>query len=535
MPPDDARDDLIRTLLRSTAFPWRPTTVELIETHISWVFLAGDRVVKIKRPVHFGFVDHSTVERRRQSCEEEVRLNRRLTDDVYLGTVPIARHGDRLVVGAAGEPFDWATLMRRLPAERMLDTLLASASAPDNLGDLLARRLLPFHRHTAGRCDGATDGSAASITAIVTGNLDQLREVTGGPIGTLLFALVDEAMRTFLVDNAQRFRHRVRDGWVRDGHGDLRAEHICLAGGAVQIFDCVEFSPSIRCADIASDLAFLLMDLGRLGAEAVASELEGRYRNAGIDLPTPLVRFYRAHRGLVRAKIDGLTMAGGLRPHPGLAGEAAAYLDLAARAALTVHPFLLAMTGLSGTGKSTVAAAIARATGADLISSDVVRKELAGVTGPAAATWGEGLYSAEWHERTYQHLVTRAAEVLRAGRPVVLDATFLDERWRARTAGLAGAAAVPFLLVETVCDDHTAAARIAARAARGDSASDADLAVYDRQRTMRSSAPVAIPRGAIAVRVDTNTEGGNRLDPVFAALQGAGVLRPELPAEPAPR
>jgi len=531
MPPSNSRDDLIRTLLRPAAFPWRPATVELIETHISWVFLAGDRVVKIKRPVHFGFVDHSTIERRRHSCEEEVRLNRRLTDDIYLGAVPIIRHGDRLVVDADGDPFDWATLMRRLPADRMLDTLLASGSAPGDLGDLLARRLIPFHRDAVGRCDDETDGSAASITAVVTDNLDELRDIAGGPRDVLQFALVDEAMRSFLADESHLFQQRVSGGWVRDGHGDLRAEHICLAEGAVQIFDCVEFNPSIRCADIASDLAFLLMDLSRLGAEASASELEKRYRQAGIDLPAPLVRFYQAHRALVRAKIDALPMAGGLRQHRDLAPEASAYLDLAARAALTVRPFLMAMTGLSGTGKSTVAASIARATGADLISSDLVRKALAEVTGPATATWGKGLYTTEWNERTYQRLFTRAGEALRGGRPVVLDATFLDERWRERAVALTEAASVPFVLVETVCDARVVAARIAARAARGDSASDAGLAIYDRQRTMLASAPVAVPRGAIAVRVNTSTEAGNRLDSVFAALQRAEVLRPDMPTE----
>ena len=532
MPPSDSRDDLIRTLLCPAAFPWRPDTVELIETHISWVFLAGDRVVKIKRPVHFGFVDHSTIERRRHSCEEEVRLNRRLTDDIYLGTVPIIRHGDRLVVNADGEPFDWATLMRRLPADRMLDTLLSSGSAPGNLVDLLARRLIPFHRHAAGCCDGETDRSAATITAVVSDNLDELRDFAGGPIGALQFALVEEAMRTFLADYSQLFKQRVNDGWVRDGHGDLRAEHICLEEGAVQIFDCIEFNQSIRCADVASDLAFLLMDLSRLGAEATASELEERYREAGIDLPTPLMRFYRAHRALVRAKIDSLTTAGGLQPNPELAFEAAAYLDLAARSALTVRPFLMAMTGLSGTGKSTVAASVARATGADLISSDVVRKQLAGITGPATATWGKGLYTAEWNERTYQRLFARAKETLRAGRPLVLDASFLDERWREYAGGLASAASVPFLLVETVCDEQVAAERIAARVARGDSASDADLAIYAHQRRMLATAPVAVPRGAIAVRVDTSIGAGNRVDPVFAALQGAEVLRPHLQTEP---
>lgn len=529
MTPITSRDDLIRTLLAPAAFPWRPATVELIETHISWVFLAGDRVVKIKRPVHLAFVDHSSAERRRVSCEEEVRLNRRLTDDVYLGTVPITRDGERLAVGGDGEPFDTATLMRRLPADRMLDTLLASGSVPDDLAELLAHRLIPFHRDAAERCDRETDGSAAAVLAVVTENLDELRGFAGGPLGALQLALVGESMRAFLAESGPLLEHRVRNGWVRDGHGDLRAEHICFEGGSVQIFDCVEFSRSIRCADVASDLAFLLMDVGRLGEESTASELERRYRGAGFDLPAGLVRFYRAHRALVRAKIACLTMAGGLRPHHELVDQAAVYLDLAMCAASTMRPFLVAMTGLSGTGKSTVAASVARATGADLVSSDVARKALAGVTGPAVSAVGEGLYSAEWNERTYELLMARAEESLRADRPVVLDATFLDDRWRGRAADLASAASVELVLVETVCDEPVAAARIAARAARGGSASDADVAIHDHQRRVLAASPVTVPRGAAAVQVDTSTQGGNRLDPIYAALRAVGALRPELP------
>lgn len=535
MPPGHSRDDLIRTLLDPAAFPWRPPTVDLIETHMSWVVLAGDRVIKIKRPVHFGFVDHTRIEQRRHSCEEEVRLNRRMTEDVYLGTIPVIQSGNRLFVGADGVLFDWAVLMRRLPADRMLDTLLSGGSAPGDAVDLLARHLIPFHREKAAICDRETVGSAATMTAVVTANLDELRGV-GGSIESLQFTLVEESMRCFMREHAPLFQQRVNEGWVKDGHGDLRAEHICLEeNGPVQIFDCVEFSPSIRCADIASDLAFLLMDLDRLGAETTASGLAGRYREAGIDLPTRLLRFYQAHRALVRAKIDALTMAGGIQSHSGLADEAADYLNVAARAVLTVKPFLLAMTGLSGTGKSTVASSIACATGADLLSSDLVRKEMAGVTGPAAAAWGEGIYSADWNERTYQRLIMRADRALREGRPVVLDGTFLDKRWRELAAQLASIASTPFLLVETVCDESVVAARIAARAATETSASDASSAIHDRQRENLASGSLTIPRGAIAVRVDTSAESGNRLDPVFAALQRAEVIRLRLPADPAPR
>ncbi|MCC6791615.1 MAG: AAA family ATPase [Thermomicrobiales bacterium] len=509
-------EHLIRTLLRPEAYPWQPAEVELIETHISWLFLAGDRVIKVKRPVHFGFVDHSTPARRRHSCEEEVRLNRRLTDGIYLGIVPIVRLGDRLVVDAAGEPFEWATLMRRLPAERMLDQLLRSGSAPADLADRLADRLVPFHRTAAEWCDGETAGPG-----IVLSNLDEIGDLTR----STQLALVDGAMRSLLTERHALLQERLDGGWFKDGHGDLRAEHVCLDDdGTIQIFDCVEFNPEIRCADVASDLAFLLMDLDRLQASEIAVQLVERYRERGVDLADAILRFYRGHRALVRAKIALLTGDDALQTHPGMVTEAATYLDLATAAMLVAAPCVIAMTGLSGTGKSTVAASLARATGATLVSSDVTRKELAGLK--ELERGGNALYSADWNERTYRHLIATADTTIGQGKAVILDATFLEERWRELAAGVAKAAGVPFLLVETVCDEAIARDRIARRSAEGRAVSDADLTVYERQRRRVPPGSVAIPLGAIAVQVDTGADAITQMNPVYEALRRAGLLAP---------
>lgn len=523
-----SHDDLIRTLLRTDAYPWNPPSVDLIETHISWVFLAGDRVVKVKRPVRYDFVDHTTLEQRRHSCEEEYRLNRRLTDNVYLGTVPLVRQGEVLVVSGDGEPYEWATLMRRLPADLMLHTLLASDTAPENLAGLLADRLIPFHRDTADICDPSGNGSWQAALEVVTSNLDELRVFAGGPFSAVQFELIETAMRAYIADHASLFEQRERDGWIRDGHGDLRAEHICVEDNTVQVFDCVEFSRPIRCADVASDLAFLLMDLSRLGAASIGRDLEGRYRRAGIDLPRALVRFYRAHRALVRAKIDCLTLRGGLRQHGELAAEAIEYLDTAARAALRLKPLLIAMTGLSGTGKSTVARAIARAVGAPLIASDDVRKTLAGVTGSAAADWGHGIYTEEWNQRTYERMFTDAAAELAAGRPVILDATFMSEDRREQAAAVARTASVPFLLVETVCAEEVARERIITRSSRGGSLSDADAAIQARQREMLAAGPIPIPSSATHITIDSTHESGSRLGPLYLHLHRANLISSDL-------
>ena len=520
--------ELIAALLRPEAYPWRPATVELVETHVSWVFLAGDRVVKVKRPVAYGFVDHTAAEDRRRSCHDEVRLNRRLTDGVYLGVVPICRGRHGLRVDGPGEVIEWATLMRRLPAERMLDVLLRCGTAPPDLADRLADRLIPFHRDVAPPCDGPPEDVATAATRVVTENLDELEPFAGAPLGRGQLGMVAGAMRRFAREHDGLLRDRAAAGWIRDGHGDLRCEHVCLEpDGAVQVFDCVEFNRALRCADVTSDLAFLLMDLDRLGAGAAAVALLVRYRGAGVDLPDHLLGFYRAHRALVRAKVACLKrVASPVEVQAGLAAKATDYLNLATAAAFAAGPVLLAMTGLSGTGKSTVAAAIGRALGVAPVASDVVRKEIAGVTGPAPAAWETGLYAPDRTTATYDRLREVAATALARGEPVLLDAAFLDGPERERLAGVAQTAAVPLVLVETTCDEAVALDRIGARSRSGGSPSDATIDVYRWQRQAIATAHPPIPAGALHVVLDTTPDGPTNLDRVLATLDRAGVLAP---------
>jgi uncharacterized protein len=511
---------LVDGLLRPEAYPWQPAAVELVETHVSWVFLAGDRVVKVKNPVDYGFVDHTTFESRRRSCEDEVRLNRRVTDGVYLGVVPIVRGAAGYRVDAEGTPVEWATLMRRLPAEGMLDALLAAGMIPPGLGDRLAERLIPFHRNGAAFCEGPPDEVAAAASAVVTENLTELEPFASEPLGPAQLGLVAEALRGFIAESGDLLHDRAASGWIREGHGDLRVEHVCLEGsGEIQIFDCVEFSRSLRCADVASDLAFLLMDLERLGAQEAAGALVARYRTAGVDLPDALLRFYKAHRALVRAKVACLRRRAraDVVARDGLVAEAADYLDLATAAAVTVRPALIVMTGLSGTGKSTVAAALARALDAPIFASDVVRKELSGKAGPASTAWEQGLYAPERVEATYEHLIELATQTLAAGRTAILDATFLEGKRRERLAAVSRSAGVPLVLVETVCDEEAAVERILMRAKRGDSRSDATVEVYRRQRAAALASPPPVPSGAVHVLVDTDAGGPVDLDPVLAA------------------
>ena len=517
---------LVEGLLCPEAYPWRPESVELVETHVSWVFLAGEKVVKVKKPVDYGFVDHTTLVARHRSCLDEVRLNRRLTEGVYLDAVPIVRGHAGYRVAAEGKPAEWATLMRRLPEEGMLDALLAAKKVPPRLGERLAGRLIPFHRDGAALCEGPAEDVAAATSAVVAENLTALEGFARQPLGPVQLGLVTDALREFSAEHADLLRERAVLGWIREGHGDLRAEHVCIEpDGRIQIFDCVEFNRSLRCADIASDLAFLLMDLDRLGAQEVAATLVDRYRAAGIDLPEALLRFYKAHRALVRAKVACLSRAfADETGRKDLAIGAADYLNLATAAASTVRPALIAMSGLSGTGKSTVAAPLARALNAEIFASDIVRKELAGQVGPTSAAWEQGLYAPEQIEATYERLWELATQTLATGHTAILDATFLDEQRRKRLVTVAQAAGTPLVLIETVCKEETAVERLAARTRRGDSPSDATVEIYQRQRTAVRASPPAIPHGAIHILVDTDMDHPVHLEPVLTALHREAVI-----------
>lgn len=523
----------IRRLLDPAAYPWPVEQVELIETHISWVLLAGDRVVKLKKPVELGFVDFRDPATRKQACEDEVRLNRRLTTEVYLGVIPITAEG----VDGDGEPLEWATLMRRMPSGRMLDVLLKQGKAPENLAESLAERLIPFHTSPAGTTRaGEMTGSPVETTpcptdpvvylSVLTDNLDQVAEVASDILSNVQLGLVDRSMRGFMETERPLLEDRFQS-WLMEGHGDLRCEHICLESRAMQIYDCVEFEIAIRCADVASDLAFLLMDLRRLDADEIAAELLRRYRAAGFALPRPIVDLYAAHRALVRAKVAALERSGADPERDlGFAFEAASYLDLASTYACPIEPLLILVSGLSGSGKSTVAAALRRASGGAVFASDRVRKELAGMqaTDSGAAAWQQGIYTGDWTAQTYDRLLELAATELDRGRTAIVDATLLDNVQRERFAAMAQARRLPVAVVWVTLDDAVARTRIERRSREGGSSSDATFAIRERQREQVRQSPLAIPAGALAVTIDTSREGPASLDPFFTALSDAGRI-----------
>jgi aminoglycoside phosphotransferase family enzyme/predicted kinase len=478
---------LVAAMTRAAFYPQRPARVELIQTHISYVFLTDEYVYKVKKAVRFPFIDCATLERRRRLCHEEVRLNRRLAPTVYLGVLPIVQTPAGFALGdsSATDAVEYAVQMRRLPQERMLDRMIEHHEALPRDLRTIAQRIADFHRQAA-TGKGWLYGSAAAVYKMVRGNLTEAGQLAGKIFDPADLDAIDEYNHGFIETHWNLLNSRAREGRVCEGHGDLRCEHICMDSPPT-VFDCVEFSERLRYADVASELAFLAMDLERLAAPSLSRALTEAYIAASGDRElATLLPFYQCYRAMVRAKVDGLKSLAREVPEPErlrARDSAHDYLALARRYLTPIEPAMLMVCGLSGSGKSTLARALSRRLGFDLISSDVIRKQLAGIppTSRATADYGGGIYSEAFNRRTYITMLAEAEERIRKRRGVILDATFrhADERRLALEA--AARAGVRTLFVECRAPVAVALERIAQRERRGGEISDANAAIYARQ------------------------------------------------------
>ncbi|MBI4506344.1 MAG: AAA family ATPase [Chloroflexi bacterium] len=479
----------LAALLRPDSYTHAADDLQLYETHISWVVLAGSYAYKLKKPVDFGFLDYSTVERREAACADEVRLNRRLCPDVYLGVAHLCARDGAFFVGGPGQPVEPLVWMRRLPESGMLPRLLATDAADAALMRRIARKLARFHAAAATGPGVDEHGSLATVRANWEENFAQTRPVVGRVLSAAAFEGIERFVRRFLDERAEMFARRVAAGRVRDGHGDLHAASVCVEGRRVQLFDCIEFSARYRCADVAAEVAFLAMDLDHYGRADLAEAFVGAHVQASGDAELrALLPFYACYRAYVRGKVLGLRLGeGDLSPEEAEAvrAEAAAYFDLAwAYAGGLGGPTLVVTMGLPASGKTTLAHALARRLGLVHLSSDVIRKELAGLrpTDRQDVPFGAGIYSAAATQHTYAALRRRAARWLRAGRSVVLDATFGQRAERAGLRRLAARAGARLVVLHCQADDATLVARLVARPADPHTASDARLALWPALR-----------------------------------------------------
>jgi uncharacterized protein len=439
---------------------------EVAETHSGLVFLVGDRAYKLKKAVDLGFLDFTTREQRKRVCEREVELNRRLAPDVYLGVAD--------VLDPFGEVCDHMVVMRRMPSERRLSTIVLDGAPVGGILDQLAQLMAGFH---AGAARSQAADQAAGVEALAArwaANTAGLRSFAGRHVDAADVEAVDVLAARYLAGRGRLFEERVGAGRACDGHGDLLADDIFCLDDGPRVLDCLEFDDALRLDDALADVAFLAMDLERLGRPDLAQRFIAAYRTAARDTwPTSLAHHHIAYRAQVRAKVSAIRADQGV---PGSAEKAQRLLELTRSHLDAARVRLVLVGGLPGTGKSTLAAGLADALAAVVIRSDVVRKELAGLSGdtPAPAAFGEGIYTATWTDATYHELLRRARHALHHGETVVLDASWSDETRRVDARRVATETVSDLVELLCVAPAAVVAARLAERAAAGGDASDAD-------------------------------------------------------------
>ena len=521
----DPQSEVVRALADPAFHPDHPASVEHLQTHISHVFLAGPYVYKLKKPVHFPFLDARAAERRRALCEDECRLNRRLAAPVYLDVLPITReHDGRLAFDGSGPAVEHVVRMRRLPVERMLDRLVKDGTADAGTLVRLAALLAEFHAAAPSGPTVAAHASPAALHGIWADVLALAAPLVGGALSPAIHRILADFGPSFIDGHASLLATRQEMRRIREGHGDLRAEHVCIVdlplpptqhhgplAPGIYVIDCVEFSHALRCADVASDVAFLAMDLERLGrSDLMATFVDAYVASSGDHELRTLLPFYCAYRACVRGAVEGLRAAESeveAKDRARAGTLASRYFTLALRHAWRSRaPFVIACGGLSGSGKTTLAAALADATGFVHVSTDLLRRRATPGTGPAP--YGVERYTPAARAAVYARLCEEVGVALGAGEGVVADATFIrraDRDLLATTAALHGR---PLLFLE--CDAAPEVIRRRLDARQG-GPSDARWDTYLQQHAEREPLGADEPHRTI----DTGGVPGNTLEAVL--------------------
>lgn len=480
----DALHRLVDALQTAADFPHPVTHFARIETHISLVLLTGGYAYKFKKPVDFGFLDFSTLERRREFCELELRLNRRLAPELYLEVLAVCA-GPHFC--SDGDVIEYALCMREFDQQAQFDRMLDRNELSPRHIDALARRIAQFHAEIAVAGVAAAYGTPASVQAPMRENFTQIDALlTAADQRAQLAALRTwtERASTHLQDALERRRQA---GFIRECHGDLHLRNVALVDDRPVPFDCIEFNANLRWIDIISEVAFMVMDLDHLGQTALASRFLNTWlEESGDYAGLAVLRYYLVYRAMVRAKVDCL------RAHQEdvVATEQAlilqdftAYLELATRYTQPAQPQLLLMHGLSGSGKTTVSQFLIEQLPAVRIRSDVERKRLHGLAPDARSAAGvdQGIYDRAAGERTYARLLALAETVLDAGHPVIVDAAFLQAAQREPFLALARAREVRCCIIDCQAGEEELRKRVTVRQREQKDASEAGIAVLEHQ------------------------------------------------------
>jgi aminoglycoside phosphotransferase family enzyme/predicted kinase len=526
---------LVSALQDPEIYPQHPGKVDFVQTHVSAIFLIGEYVYKVKKPVDFGFLDFTTLEKRKFYCQQEVVLNRRLCPEIYLGVVEIRLHQGRISLGEGpGEIVEYAVLMRQLPQDCMMDRWLSRGAITPALLHKIAAKIAHFHAQADTNPEIAFYGTIDAIRQNLEENFRQTEKYLGISIPAEFFREIQENAQRFMQNQLPLFNRRIAAGKVRDCHGDLHLQHICLTE-EILIFDCIEFNQRFRYSDVAADIAFLLMDLDFHGYPLLSADLGSSYLRISQDWALfLLLDFYKSYRAYVRGKVISFRLDDpAISPaEKGSAlEEARRYFQWAHHYARRMNqPALFITCGLMGTGKSTIARALSEALGWERLSSDVLRKELAHLSPREHRyeNFHQGLYSPDFSRKTYQALLERARNILDMGISLIIDASFKKQMDRQEAWALAHQARADFLLIECQGPESELQRRLDRRPADQDEPSDGRWELFAAQKEDFEKVEEMSPDAHLILRTEGSVE--DCLGAIFrhllrkAGREGPGLL-----------
>lgn len=471
-------------------YPHAPEAVEFIQTHISCIYIAGEYVYKVKKPVNFGFLDFTTLEKRGYYCREEVRLNRRLAPEIYLDVLSIREdESGKPAFRADGQLIEYCVQMRKIPQDKMLKRLFQERKVTPAMMEAVAQKVAAFH--AAADTGGGIDegGSVDTIRFNHEENFCQTARYINRTIRAPHYDFIKAYDEKFVDENSALFEQRVRLHRIRDCHGDLHLEHICIDGENIIIFDCIEFNERFRYGDVAAEVAFLAMDLDFNGHSLQAEIFVDAYVKASGDGNIKiLLNFYKCYYAYVRGKVTSFRLDDAdmsIEEKRDATRTARRYFDLAYKyAAHLEKPALILIGGLMGTGKSALARAMAPCVGGEIVRSDVVRKEMLSID-PAERhpdAFRQGIYSDDISRRTYDRALEIAVQKISAGKTAIVDASFKRKEERAEFFQAASRAGKDFFMIECTCPDNIVRERLERRTANKMEASDGRWEIYEDQK-----------------------------------------------------
>jgi uncharacterized protein len=512
-----SENKLIKALCDIAAYSHDVDQIKLIETHISWVLLTGKFAYKIKKPVNFGFLDFSTLEKRKFCCWEEVRLNQRLVKDWYVEVVPITGSFDCPKIGGNGEPIEYAVKMVQFPSTETLSQSAENGKLTRADIDQISRIVADFHQSIDKAATDQPYGESRDIKRWFDENFAHIRLLLNDEQAIERLNVIDSWSKAEWVAKSPLMQQRKQSGFIRECHGDLHLGNMTQIDGKIILFDCIEFNPMLRWIDVISEIAFVIMDLMLLGYEDFAYRFLNQYlQQTGDYEGLGLLRYYVVYRALVRAKVALLRKSQNAdkSDNENLFLQYQSLIVLADKFS-KVRPLRLIIThGFSGSGKSTYACQLAEKTGVIQIRSDIERKRLFGYQAQLTtqSATGNGIYTNKASVETYQRLADLAKTTLDAGFSVIIDAAFLNVNQREQFKNLAKECLAVFTIIDCQASSAVLRKRIELR---HDDPSEATLAVLERQ--LDSVEPLHDDELKVTVKIDTET--GIDLDSLVAHIE----------------